>query len=52
MVVYCKPHTYSGINKISKRTASNDLSSLVTEFNILEKSGTFGAGIFYQLKGQ
>jgi ATP-dependent DNA helicase RecG len=43
---------YQKINKVSKRTASNDLSLLVTKFNILEKSGTFGAGISYQLKGQ
>lgn len=43
---------YQEINKISKRTATNDLSLLVTKFNLLEKSGTFGAGIFYQLKGQ
>jgi ATP-dependent DNA helicase RecG len=43
---------YQEINKVSKRTASNDLSLLVTKFNILEKSGTFGAGISYKLKGQ
>jgi ATP-dependent DNA helicase RecG len=43
---------YQEINKISKRTATNDLTSLVTTFNLFEKSGTFGAGIFYQIKGQ
>jgi len=43
---------YQEINTISKRTATNDLTSLVTKFNLLEKSGTFGAGISYQLKGQ
>ena len=41
---------YQEINKISKRTATNDLRSLVLKFNLFEKSGTFGAGIFYQLK--
>ena len=43
---------YQEMNKISKRTATNDLTSLVTNFNLFEKSGTFGAGISYQLKGQ
>jgi ATP-dependent DNA helicase RecG len=43
---------YQDMNKISKRTATNDLTSLVTTFNLFEKLGTFGAGIFYQLKGQ
>jgi ATP-dependent DNA helicase RecG len=43
---------YQIINKVSKRTATNDLSKLVSEFNILKKSGTFGAAIFYELIGQ
>ncbi len=43
---------YQEMNKISKRTATNDLTSLVTTFHLFEKSGTFGAGIFYQLIGQ
>jgi ATP-dependent DNA helicase RecG len=43
---------YQAMNKVSKRTATNDLSKLVSEFNILEKSGTFGAGISYKLIGQ
>jgi ATP-dependent DNA helicase RecG len=43
---------YQEMNKISKRTATNDLTSLVTTFNLFERSGTFGAGISYQLKGQ
>jgi ATP-dependent DNA helicase RecG len=43
---------YQEINKISKRTTTYDLTSLVTKFNLLEKSGTFGAGISYPLKEQ
>lgn len=43
---------YQEMNKLSKRTATNDLTLLVTTLNLFEKSGTFGAGIFYQLKGQ
>jgi ATP-dependent DNA helicase RecG len=43
---------YQEMNKVSKRTSTNDLSSLVTKFNLFEKTGTFGAGISYLLKGQ
>ena len=39
---------YQEINKISERTASREILELVRA-NIIEQSGTFGAGSFYQL---
>ena len=39
---------YQEINKISNRTASREILELV-KANIIEQSGTFGAGSFYQL---
>lgn len=43
---------YQSINNISKRTATNDLTELVDKFKILNKIGTSGAGIYYELMGQ
>lgn len=43
---------YREINNISKRTATNDLTSLVEKFNVFIKTGTHGAGIFYKIIGQ
>ena len=39
---------YQEINKISERTASREILELV-KANIIEQSGTFGAGSYYQL---
>ena len=39
---------YQQINDISNRTASREMSELVS-FNIVEQSGNFGAGSYFQL---
>jgi len=39
---------YQELNETSERTASREISELV-KTNIIEQSGTFGAGSFYQL---
>lgn len=43
---------YQSINSVSKRTASNELSDLVSKFKFFEKEGSRGAGIFYKKVGQ
>jgi ATP-dependent DNA helicase RecG len=43
---------YQEINNISKRTATNDLSELVDKFSIIQKYGTSGSNIYYELVGQ
>jgi len=43
---------YQQINNISKRTATNELKSLVDDYNLLAKTGKHGAGIAYVLIGQ
>lgn len=43
---------YQATNKVSKRTATNDLTELVERYNLLEKIGKAGAGIYYQIIGQ
>jgi ATP-dependent DNA helicase RecG len=43
---------YQEINTISKRTATNDLSELVDKFSVLQKYGTSGSNIYYELVGQ
>jgi ATP-dependent DNA helicase RecG len=40
---------YQELNNISKKTASRDLSELVS-LNILKSSGVVGAGAYYELK--
>ena len=43
---------YQELNAVSKRKATNELSELVDKFNVLVKTGTFGAGISYKIIGQ
>lgn len=43
---------YQELTKMSKRTATNELTELVDDFKVLEKIGTSGAGVFYQPIGQ
>lgn len=43
---------YQEINKISKRTATNELTELVENYKVFIKSGTHGAGISYKIIGQ
>lgn len=43
---------YQTLNNVSKRTASNELSELVSKFRLLEKTGSRGAGISYRVMGQ
>jgi len=42
---------YQELNKVSKATATRDLTELVDNFKILEREGTTGAGTSYLLKG-
>ncbi|MFP4048163.1 MAG: hypothetical protein ACLFT4_10455 [Bacteroidales bacterium] len=37
--------------KVSKATATRDLTELVEKFNMLERIGDVGAGTLYQLIG-
>lgn len=39
---------YQEINRVSKRTATNDLTELVTKYKLANNTG-FGAGSFYEL---
>ncbi|HPN68007.1 MAG TPA: ATP-binding protein [Saprospiraceae bacterium] len=43
---------YQEINRVSKRTATNELTKLVDLFKVLVKSGTMGAGVYYETMGQ
>jgi ATP-dependent DNA helicase RecG len=43
---------YLELNKVSKRTATNELTALVDSFKVLVKSGTLGAGVYYETMGQ
>jgi ATP-dependent DNA helicase RecG len=43
---------YQELNKVSKRTATNELTALVDSFKVLVKSGTLGAGVYYETMGQ
>ena len=43
---------YQKITSVSKRTATSDLTELVEKYKVLEKLGTAGAGIYYQIIGQ
>jgi len=43
---------YQSINSVSKRTASNELSDLVSKFKFFENEGSRGAGISYKIMGQ
>ncbi|MDR1973643.1 MAG: putative DNA binding domain-containing protein [Bacteroidales bacterium] len=43
---------YQNINEVSKRTATNDLSELVSHFSLLRKIGTSGSNIWYEGVGQ
>jgi len=43
---------YQTLNRISKRTATTELTELVNKFNILLKTGTSGSSIFYTIVGQ
>jgi ATP-dependent DNA helicase RecG len=40
---------YQKINKISKRTATNDLMELSDIFSVMKKHGTSGSNIYYAL---
>jgi ATP-dependent DNA helicase RecG len=42
---------YQAINSVSKRTATNDLTELVSQF-LLKKIGTSGTNIWYEIVGQ
>ncbi len=42
---------YQELNKVSKATATRDLTELLDDFKILVKEGTTGAGTTYLLKG-
>ena len=39
---------YQEINNVSKRTATNDLTELVTKYRLANNTG-YGAGSFYEL---
>jgi len=41
---------YQEINKISRRTATSELTELVENFNILKKLGTAGSSVMYKLE--
>lgn len=41
---------FQEINNVSKRTATNELTQLVEEFELLKKIGSSGAGISYIIK--
>lgn len=43
---------YQELNKVSKRTATSELTALVDSFKVLVKSGTLGAGVYYKTMGQ
>ena len=43
---------YQEINTVSKRTATNDLTELVSKIAILTRIGTSGSNIWYELVGQ
>ena len=43
---------YQQINNISKRTATNELKSLVDDYKLFNRTGKHGAGIAYVLIGQ
>lgn len=43
---------YQTLNRISKRTATTELTELVNKFNVLLKTGTSGSSIFYTIVGQ
>jgi ATP-dependent DNA helicase RecG len=43
---------YQELNEVSKRTATNELTALVDSFKVLVKSGTLGAGVYYEIMGQ
>jgi ATP-dependent DNA helicase RecG len=43
---------YQKLNKVSKRTATIELTQVFEESNLIKKEGIHGAGIFYTLIGQ
>jgi ATP-dependent DNA helicase RecG len=43
---------YQKLNGVSKRTATYELTVLVDSFKLLVKSGTLGAGVYYETMGQ
>jgi ATP-dependent DNA helicase RecG len=43
---------YQELNKISKRTATTELTELADKYRVLIKTGTSGAGISYKIIGQ
>jgi ATP-dependent DNA helicase RecG len=43
---------YQTLNDISKRTATTELTELADKFKVLTKTGTSGAGIYYNIVGQ
>lgn len=43
---------YQELNKVSKRTATNELTELFESFKVFAKSGTLGAGVYYEIMGQ
>jgi len=40
---------YQEINKVSRRTATRDITELVESFKIIEQTGSVGAGSYYKL---
>jgi len=42
---------YQTLNSVSKRTATNDLTVLVSKFSLLKKIGTSGSNIWYEIVG-
>ncbi len=42
---------YQEIGKVSKATATRDLTELIEKFKLLERSGEVGAGTSYKLIG-
>jgi ATP-dependent DNA helicase RecG len=51
-MVKIKNGDYEELNKVSKRTANTELTALVDSFKVLVKSGTLGAGVYYETMGQ
>lgn len=43
---------YQALNKISKRTATNELTELVEKHSVFKREGTSGSSVLYKLVGQ
>ena len=40
---------YQGINNVSRRTATRDITELIENFKMIEQVGSVGAGSYYRL---